>query len=672
MVAAEAIRDWKAVALSSKSEISKGMAEFKVESENPADTLVVLEFSPEAPAETKDWLTALIRSPVSSGGGGLKATLVPNSLKNCDTLHISGETQRLLVGAEKLKVKKRRISGIPTDFCVQLSEEFQGFTNGGEGFLTISEQERVVFMALQHIKVHEDGTVPGYSDVKLFKGRAIIPKCLTSGIVTQIFPLHDCDKLKALEHKWYLSLNRKQPLDSIRDYFGETIALYFGFLGFYSMSLVPPVLLVVIFALSGAHEQTKNTVFAILNLIWATVFLEAWKRRCAEISFSWGTLTSGIESEHTMEPRPQYWGMKRISPITGQVEYYYSPWKRNVKTYCVSYPIVLLCMKLATVVMLLNFKFMNAVESRYNKVEGIVANIMLLLPSIMYAVVIAVSNNLYHRLATFLTEWENHRLQSSFNNHLIVKLVLFYFVNCFYSLFYIAFYLQDIDLLQRHLAALMITSQLIGQVTESLIPYIMFRSRITKVSKQGKKIVMTTADCSDDIERQGTQEQYSGPFFDYLELFLQFGYTFLFSSAYPMAAFWALLNNVVEIRTDAFKMCRIHQRPFAEPANSIGAWQMAFEALGVVAVITNCALIGLAAKSAEWLPEMTTVNAVLMFVAIEHFLLGVKFILALAIPDVPQWVQDEMARQHYMDKLSLRVQETHRNVQKFPSKETML
>ena len=54
----------------------------------------------------------------------------------------------------------------------------------------------------------------------------------------------------------------------------------------------------------------------------------------------------------------------------------------------------------------------------------------------------------------------------------------------------------------------MITSQLIGQVTESLIPYIMYRSRITKVAKEGKKIVMKTADLSDDIERQGTQEQY--------------------------------------------------------------------------------------------------------------------------------------------------------------------
>ena len=100
-----------------------------------------------------------------------------------------------------------------------------------------------------------------------------------------------------------------------------------------------------------------------------------------------------------------YWGEKRISPITGQTEYYYPPWKRKIKTYCVSYPIVLLCMKLATVVMLLNFKFLDAVESRYNDVGGIVANVMLLLPSIVYAVAIAVLNNLYHQLATFLTEW---------------------------------------------------------------------------------------------------------------------------------------------------------------------------------------------------------------------------------------------------------------------------
>jgi len=70
--------------------------------------------------------------------------------------------------------------------------------------------------------------------------------------------------------------------------------MYFGFLGFYSLSLVPPVLLTAVFWLSNAHEQTKNTVFAVLNLLWATVFLEAWKRRCSELSFKWGTLRGGV------------------------------------------------------------------------------------------------------------------------------------------------------------------------------------------------------------------------------------------------------------------------------------------------------------------------------------------------------------------------------------------
>lgn len=648
------------------------MEESNVGAQNSDDTLVVLEFSPKAPAETKEWLTALIKAPVSSGGAGLKTKLVPNALKNCDTLHISADTKRLLAGAEKLKIKKRHKSGAIMDFCLEQCKEFKDFVNDGEEFLMVREKERIIYVALESIKPHEDGTVPGYSDVKMYKNRALIPSCISKGIVTQIFPLHDHEKLKALEHKWYLSFSRKQPLDDIREYFGETIAMYFGFLGFYSMCLVPPVLLVVVFALSGAHEQTKNTVFAILNLVWGTVFLEAWKRRCSEISFRWGTLKSGIGTEEVEEPRPAYWGEKRTSPITGQTEYYYPPWKRKIKTYCVSYPIVFFCLKIATVVMLLNFKFLDAVEARYNDVGGIFASIMLSLPSIVYAIAIAVLNNLYHQLATFLTEWENHRLQSAFNNHLIVKLVLFYFVNCFYSLFYIAFYLQDIDLLQRHLAALMITSQLIGQVTESLIPYVMFRSRVTKVTKEGKKIVMKSADLSDIVERQATQEQYLGTFADYLELFLQFGYTFLFSSAYPMAAFWALLNNVIELRTDAFKMCRIFQRPFAEPANSIGAWQPAFEMLGVVAVITNCALIGMAAKNSHWLPEMSTVNAILMFVAIEHFLLGVKFALALVIPDVPQWVQDEMARQQYKAQLALRAQSDDLEERKTAWKETML
>ena len=67
---------------------------------------------------------------------------------------------------------------------------------------------------------------------------------------------------------------------------------------------------------------------------------------------------------------------------------------------------------------------------------------------------------------------------------------------------------------------------------------------------------------------------FQSTFQDYLELFLQFGYVFLFSAVYPLAAFWAVVNNLIEMRTDAFKLCNLHQRPFAQTASSIGAWQV--------------------------------------------------------------------------------------------------
>ena len=68
--------------------------------------------------------------------------------------------------------------------------------------------------------------------------------------------------------------------------------------------------------------------------------------------------------------------------------------------------------------------------------------------------------------------------------------------------------------------------------------------------------------------------QYEDTFEDHLEMLVQFGYVTLFSSAFPMAAMCALLNNVIEIRSDAFKLCMSFQRPFGQHVQSIGTWQV--------------------------------------------------------------------------------------------------
>lgn len=57
-------------------------------------------------------------------------------------------------------------------------------------------------------------------------------------------------------------------------------------------------------------------------------------------------------------------------------------------------------------------------------------------------------------------------------------------------------------------------------------------------------------------------------------MFIQFGYVVLFSSAFPLAAMCALINNIIEIRSDAFKLCTGLQRPFGMRVASIGQWQV--------------------------------------------------------------------------------------------------
>ena len=50
---------------------------------------------------------------------------------------------------------------------------------------------------------------------------------------------------------------------------------------------------------------------------------------------------------------------------------------------------------------------------------------------------------------------------------------------------------------------------------------------------------------------------------------IQFGYLVLFAPGYSLAPFWALVNNVIEIRASAFRMCFAYQRPAFKPRSGL-------------------------------------------------------------------------------------------------------
>ncbi|XP_077610424.1 anoctamin-10 [Crocuta crocuta] len=622
--------------------------------------LVVLELAQDVKEETKEWLKNRIISKKEDGGAQLLFRPLLNkyekeTLENQNLYLVGASKITLLLGAEAIGLVKECNDNTMRAFTYGTRHNFKDFDDDNDDFLTMAECQFIIKHELENLRAREEKMIPGYPQAKLYPGKSLLRRLLTSGIVIQVFPLHDNEALKKLEDTWYTRFTFKyQPIDHIRGYFGETIALYFGFLEYFTVALIPMAVIGLPYYLFVWEDYDKYVVFASFNLIWSTVILEVWKRGCATMTYRWGTLVMKRQFE---EPRPGFHGVLGINPVTGRKEPLYSSYKRQLRIYLVSLPFVCLCLYFSLYVMMIYFDMEAWALSLHENSGSEWTSVLLYVPSIIYAVVIEIMNRLYRYAAEFLTSWENHRLESAYQNHLILKVLVFNFLNCFASLFYIAFVLRDMKLLRQSLATLLITSQILNQIMESLLPYWLQRKHHVQVKR---KVQALKADIDATLYEQVVLEKemgtYLGTFDDYLELFLQFGYVSLFSCVYPLAAAFAVLNNFTEVNSDALKMCRVLKRPFSEPSASIGVWQLAFETMSVISVVTNCALIGMSPQVNALFPE-SKLDLVLIVVAVEHALLALKFMLAFAIPDKPRHIQMKLARLEFESLEALKQQQ---------------
>lgn len=112
-------------------------------------------------------------------------------------------------------------------------------------------------------------------------------------------------------------------------------------------------------------------------------------------------------------------------------------------------------------------------------------------------------------------------------------------------------------------------------------------------------------------------------------MLVQMGYVVLFSAAFPLAGLCALINNLMEIRSDAFKLAHVHQRPFGQRVANLGTWQNALSILSLAAVIVNCALIGLSGQVSRLWPGLTTAQTIVLIVTLEVSCKHITFNLVL-------------------------------------------
>jgi len=72
---------------------------------------------------------------------------------------------------------------------------------------------------------------------------------------------------------------------------------------------------------------------------------------------------------------------------------------------------------------------------------------------------------------------------------------------------------------------------------------------------------------------------------------VQFGFVTIFVSAFPLAPLFALLNNIIEVRLDAYKFVAMWKRPPAYKAHNIGIWYEILQGLSFIAVLSNVRML---------------------------------------------------------------------------------
>lgn len=462
--------------------------------------------------------------------------------------------------------------------------------------------------------------------------------------ILAFYPLHNKERLDSLTNKvlvkWQMPWNT--PLWDIKEYFGEKIGLYFTFLSHYTTWCMYPMLLGLAIQLHVA--VTSNTsapsvpVFAIFVSFWAVLMLEFWKRKEKTTAMEWGMV--GFEDEE--KDRPEFYGESMKSFINGK-EVLFFPTGRKVLLLTQSFTIiaVMVIIVVGAVAAIYSFRFWLATQSP--DAASPVA-------SILNSVQIQVLNFTYQKLADWLTDRENHRTDTQYEDSLIAKLFLFQFVNSFASFFYVAFIqvavekeLEDpaMNALAINLAIIFGSRLIVSNIAEVAVPILKAKQKLEKETK-GAEGELSPPEIEYILE---PYDIIKGPLRDYAELAIQFGYLTLFVVALPAAPFLAFISNYVEIRTDALKLFKFSQRPVPTGAEDIGTWQTIFTLVAGAAVISNAGLTFFTMTTFHYLSD---VSRVWYFIGFQYLVFSIMYIFSVLVPDEPEDVAIQLQRQSYL------------------------
>ncbi|KAJ3310393.1 Anoctamin-7 [Boothiomyces sp. JEL0838] len=473
------------------------------------------------------------------------------------------------------------------------------------------------------------------------------------------------------------------PVEEIREYFGESVAFYFAWIEYYSIWLIGAIVIGLVAIAYGvysvmAQQQSYLTLldnkgtpfFAFAMSVWSIYFVKYWKRQSNYLSFIWD-----MDDYHNQEViRPQWKPTaERISPITGKEELYEPSSSVRMKRSIALFSMFLTFLVLVGFIVA-NIALTNFLQARFQISYG--GSIT----SAVFAVFqILVFYPVYHKLVEWLSNFENHKTNTDFNNSLAWKEYVLSFVNNYGLLFFIAIvkpviitstdsqsfnYLgmwqQTCDIGENEceknliisIAIIFTGQQILLTIWEFAYPWFVafYDTSSEKKIKGAEPEYMKEKDLV-----QLTRDVLSS---EYASKVIQLGNVLLFSAVFPFAPILAWSNDVFEKRLDLIKFVDFYRRNFVEGANSIGIWETIISSVVYLGIFTNGVVITFLSNGLEQViyaldSDVSSRYKMLVYklfflILYEHLLYIISSVLDYFISDAPQAVRDGREAEHYI------------------------
>ncbi len=498
--------------------------------------------------------------------------------------------------------------------------------------------------------------------------------------VESVFALHDHNYNKEWIKKWSTQyLLTPEDLEEIRDRMGEKIAFYFAFTqAYFTFLAVPAGFGLFAWLFLGYYSAW----YAIVASLWSVVFVEWWNHQEQDLATRWGVKNvSGID-----EKRKEF-SPKHVvdDPVTGEQMRIF-PARDRLQRQLLQIPFVIAAVLILGTLISACFAIEIFISEVYT---GPFKSVLTFLPTLILTTGLPFLSSILTKAANSLTDFENYETEAQYERSLTSKTFVINFITsylplCLTSFVYVPFgkvivpYLNVFSVacrpfvkdgkqvqcptssqfdinparLRKQVIYFTVTAQIVNFAMEVVVPYLkrqgLMKFKKMKTERQEKKsgvAVRSAADLDPEgetdflarVRNEADMDVYN-VYDDMKEMVVQFGYLALFSVVWPLAPVSFLINNWIELRADAVKICVEMRRPTPWRADTIGPWLDALSFISWMGSITMSALVYMFSNDGlgpDGQPSDITGWALLLSIFLsEHLYLGVRWLVRTSISKI--------------------------------------